>query len=172
MANIRPVIRKLGYPLWFTIVFFILTIAVPIGLVMWEGLKAPPTTTGSVFKVSFMIFSICIVAWFFIRRFLIVDIESKLLAKQAALEHDYSIKVGDAQAIKYMWYHNQATLAIFNLINVALYGGFMFIIMLGVSSALIETKQVVLIITGLYVLAYALKFMVLTLGRDDNVEAQ
>jgi len=163
------VIKKLGYPLWFTIVFFILTIAAPIGFVIAEGLKAPSTPSGSAFKVSFMMFSICIITWFFIRKFLIVDIENKLLVKQAALEHDYSIKVGDAQAIKYLWYGNQTKLALFNLVTVTIYGGFIFIIMLGVSSALITVKNIVLIVTGLYFVAYTIKFMILILGRDTDV---
>ena len=163
------VIQKLGYPLWFTIVFFILTIAAPIAFVIVEGLKAPATPSGFAFKFSFIMFSVCIVAWFFIRKFLVTDIETKLLSRQAALEHDYSIKVGDAQAIKYLWYGNQAKLAIFNLISVAIYGGFIFVIMLGVSSALIEIKDIVLIITGLYIVAYTIKFMILILGKDSDV---
>jgi len=164
----RVVVQKLKYPLWFNIVFFILTIGVPIGFIIMEGLKAPSTPVGSAFKVSFLIFSVFIVAWFFINKFLVIDIEKKLLVKQAALEHDYSIRVGDADAIKYMWYSNQAKLSLFNLINVLVYGGFLFVIMLGISSALIEIKGVVFVITTLYVVAYTIKFILLMTGRDFN----
>ena len=163
------IIRKLGYPLWFSIIFFILTVVTPIGFIIAEGLKAPSTTIGNAFKVSFLVFSIGIICWFFVRKFLLSNIETKLLTKQIALEHDYSIKVGDAQAIKYLWYSNQTKLALFNLVNVVIYGGFIVIVMLGVASALIKIKDIVLLITILYIAAYGIKFIILILGRDTNV---
>lgn len=165
----KPVIKKLGYPLWFSIVFFILTLAVPIGLIISEGMKAPATPMGVAFKVSFMVTSIAIVTWFFVEKLLIKNLETKLIAKQIALEHDYSIKVGDPDAIKFLWYQNETTLTIFHLITSALYGGFIIIIMLGVSSALIKIKGVVAIIVSAYMIAYTIKFVYLMIRRGSDV---
>lgn len=165
----RPVIQKLGYPLWFNILFFLLTIAVPIGLVISEGLKAPSTPTGVVFKVSFMVTSGAIVAWFFIEKFLIKNIETKLVLKQSALEHDYSIRVGDPEAIRFLWHRNEMTLTIFNLISSALYGGLLIIIMLGVSSALIKITGLVVFVLSAYLIAYTIKFVYLMIRRGNDV---
>jgi len=167
----RPnlVIKKLGYPLWFNIVFPILTILVPIVLIAVESLQAPSTTTGSVFKVSFVALSVGIIAWFFAKKFLVKNWEERLVAKQAALEHDYSISVGDPELTKYHWYNNETKLTLINIVNIVLYGGLTFLIMLGISSALIEVKGVVLLITGIYVVAFTIKFMLLMIRKGDNV---
>lgn len=169
MEKQKLVIKKLGYPLWFNILFFLLTIIVPIALMGVESLKAPTTPSGTAFKITFIALSIGIITWFFAKRFLIKNWEEKLITKQAALEHDYSIKVGDDELIKYHWYRNEAKLTIINLINIILYGGMTFIIMLAISSALIEVKGIVLLITTIYIVAFTIKFMLLILRRDDNV---
>jgi len=165
----KPVIKKLGYPMWFNIVFFLLTIAVPIGLVIAEGLKAPATPSGVAFKVSFTLFSTSIVVWFFLKTFVVKHIETKLLAKQTALEHDYSIKVGDPEAIKYLWYQNESYLSMFHLVTSILYGGFIIIIMLGISSALIKIHGIVVFVMSLYIIAYTIKFVLLMIRRGSDV---
>ena len=170
MKKQKLVIEKLGYPAWFNIVFFLLTVIAPIVLIAIESLQAPATTTGSVFKISFIGLSVGIIGWFFAKKFLIKNFEERLITKQAALEHDYSIKVGDSELTKYHWYRNEAKLTIINLINIVLYGGMTFIIMLGISSALIEVKGIVLLITTIYVIAFTIKFMLLILRRDDDVQ--
>lgn len=162
-------IKKLGYPLWFHVLFFLLTVVVPIALIAFEGLKAPATPSGSAFKVSFIGLSLGIFTWFFAKRFLIKNWEAKLISSQAALEHDYSIQVGNPELTKYHWYSNESKLSIINMINVLLYGGLTFLIMLGVSSALIEIKHVVLIVTGLYVIAFTIKFVFLTMRSGTDV---
>lgn len=162
-------IKKLGYPLWFNILFFLLTVAAPIIFISVEGLKAPATPSGSAFKISFVGLSLGIFTWFFAKRFLIKNWEAKLIASQAALEHDYSIQVGSPELTKYHWYHNESKLSIINLINTVLYGGLTFLIMLGISSALIEIKHVVLIITALYVIAFTIKFVLLTVRSGSDV---
>jgi len=169
MEKRKLVIEKLGYPLWFNLVFFALTVVAPIILIAIESMQAPATTTGSVFKVSFLGLSVGIVGWVFAKKFLIKNLEERLIAKQAALEHDFSIKVGDSELTKYHWYNNEAKLTAINLITIVLYGGLAFLIMLGVSSALIEVKGIVLLVTGLYIVAFAIKFILLTTRRGDDV---
>lgn len=169
MARQNLVIKKLGYPLWFNIVFPILTILLPIILIFIESLQAPTTTTGSIFKFSFVGFSIAILTWFFAKKFLIKNVEDRLIAKQAALEHDYSISVGDPELTKYHWYRNESKLTLINLVNTVLYGGLIFIIVLGVSSALIEVKSIVVIITAIYVIAFSMKFVLITVRSGSDV---
>ena len=170
MTKQKLVVKKLGYPLWFNILFPMLTILLPIALIAIESLKAPATPSGSAFKVSFIGLSIGIFAWFFAKKFLIKNWEERLIAKQAALEHDYSISVGDPELTKYHWYRNESKLALINMVNIALYGGIAFLIMLGISSALIEVKGIVLLITAIYLIAFTIKFVLLTVRKDDDVE--
>lgn len=168
----KPKIKKLGYPLWFDILFYSLTLLTPIILIFIEGLKAPNTKTGTVFKFTFTGLSIAIVVWFFIKKLIINRLETKLLAKQIALEHDYSIEVGNALKTKYLWYSNQRKLALYDFITVALYGGLIAIILLGVTSMLMSIKGVVIVTIVLYMIAYTVKFMLLTLKGVDEDEQE
>lgn len=152
--------------MWFNIVFLIMTVLIPIGLIVYEGLKAPDTKFGIAFKTSFMVLSTSILVWVFIKKFLITKFETKLLAKQVALEHDYSIDNGNPDKIKYLWYNNERLLAIFNLVNVVLYGGFVAVISVGISSALMKVRFITMVIMILYTLAYTLKFLILISRRD------
>jgi len=162
----RPDIKKLGYPLWFNIIFSILTVLAPITLIIIEGLKAGDKDGGLVFKISFMTICVAILAWFPIKKFIISTIEPTLIAKQIALEHDYSIDNGDPEKIRWLWYGNETKLAIYNLVSVLLYGGLGVIILLGVANALMAIKGIILVIASLYVIAYTLKFMLLLLQRS------
>lgn len=62
-------IKTLKYPLWFDITFFCLTVAIPIVLVLIEGMKAPDTIIGNAFKFSFVALTTAIVAWFLFKNF-------------------------------------------------------------------------------------------------------
>lgn len=166
----KPNIKQLKYPLWFTLLFFTLTVLAPIILVIIEGMKAPAGVAGTVFKISFMSICIAIIAWFFIKKLLINKIETKLIAKQANLEHDYAIDNGNLDKIKYLWFQNEKKLALFQLVSIILYGGLIVIILMGVASSLMKIQTKLLIIMTLYVIAYTIKFMllILTKGGDDN----
>ena len=155
----KPTINKLGYPLWLNILFYCLTILGPIILAMIEGLQAANTTKGVFFKVTFMVLAIAIIAWTFIKKLLINKIETKLIAKQAALEHDYSIDNGDITKIKYLWYKNEVYLLIFNMLSIALCGGLLCVILVGAAEALIQVKGIIMIIASMYIVAYTLKII-------------
>lgn len=168
MSKKKLDIKTLGYPKWFNIVFYCLTIVIPICLLIIEGLKAPSTIAGVAFKISFMVLSAGIMTWFFVKKFIWSKVEIKLLAKQTALEHDYSIDNGNSEKIKYLWFKNERRLAIFDLINVILYGGFIMVILMGVASTLMKVKGIVALVMTLYVIAYTIKFMILIVRRDDD----
>ena len=70
--------------------------------------------------------------------------------------------------IKYLWFKNERRLAIFDLINVILYGGFIMVILMGVASTLMKVKGIVALVMTLYVIAYTIKFMILIVRRDDD----
>jgi len=161
----KPNIKKLGYPLWFNIVFLCLTVGGPIVLVVMEGLSSP----SSAFRWTFMTVATALTAWVFIQHFLVKNLRKKLLAKQTALEHDYSIDVGNSNKIKYLWYTNEQWLTLFTLINGALFGGLVAVIMTGVASGLMHIRGTILLIAIFYVIAYTLKFMATTLLKGvDN----
>ena len=166
-------IKTLKYPKWYHIVHFILTILIPIILIMIEGFNAPQSFVGTIFKITFTSLSILVMTWFFVKKLIINKIETKLIAKQAALEHDYSIDVGNPDKIKYLWYKNEIKLTLFNFVSVLLNGGLMVVILLGVSSTLLTIKSAVLLITILYIIAYTIKFMILIVKQkveDDLSE--
>lgn len=70
----KPNIKKLKYPLWFNIVFAILTLGIPLGLFVYEGLSAANTQKGTIFKLSFMAILVLVIAWWFIYHFVIKNI--------------------------------------------------------------------------------------------------
>lgn len=165
-------IKTLNYPNWFNILFFYLTVVTPIILIIVEGMKAPNTPAGTVFKVSFTSICILLVTWVFIKKLILNGIITKLISRQEALKHDYSIDNGNLEKIKYLWYQAEKKLTLYNLVSIILYGGLSAIILIGVASALMEIKGVIMIITSLYVIAYTIKFMVLIIKGGDSDEIQ
>ena len=78
----KPNIKKLKYPLWYNIVFAILTVAIPLGLFVYECLSAAHTHAGVVFKVTFVGLTLAIIAWLFLNHFVIKKFKEKVHAKQ------------------------------------------------------------------------------------------
>lgn len=167
----KVVVKKLRYS-WFTnSVFFCLTVLIPIVLIFIEGYKAPNTTTGTIFKVSFTGLSIGLITWIIISKTFLKNYKTKLLARQSALEHDYSTENGNIEKIRLMWYRNERVLTIFSLVSVILTGGLISIILLGVSYAFITISNTIILIVGLYALAYTIKFIALIIpGGDEDDE--
>lgn len=162
-------IDTLRYPLWFNIIFYSLTIIAPLILIVLEGLKTPNTLLGTTFKISFMVMVVLTITWFFMKKLIINKIETKLLAHQVALEHDYSIDIGDKAKVKQLWINNQRKLTIYEFLQVMIYGGLLFVIGLGISSQVLKIKNLIVIIMSLYLIAYTIKFVVLLLrGEDDE----
>lgn len=159
-------IKKLKYPLWYNIVFAILTVVIPLGLFVYECLSADNTQAGAVFKVTFTGLILLIIAWLFLNHFVIKKFKEKIKAKQLLLEHDYSAQVGNPDALKTMWYANERWLALFEIINVLLYGGLGAIILIAVQSAVIKVKGILIIIAACYTIAYTIKYLLLILRKE------
>lgn len=162
----KPNIKKLKYPLWYDIVFAILTVAIPLGLFVYECLTAAHTQAGVVFKVTFVGLTLAIIAWLFLNHFVIKKFKEKVNAKQLLLEHDYSAQVGNPDALKAMWYANERWLTLFEIAGVLLYGGLGAVILIAVQSAIIKVKGILIIITICYIIAYTMKYLLLILRKE------
>lgn len=166
----KPNIKKLKYPLWYNIVFAILTVAIPLGLFVYECLTAAHTQAGVVFKVTFVGLTLAIIAWLFLNYFVIKKFKEKVNAKQLLLEHDYSAQVGNPDALKAMWYANERWLTLFEIAGVLLYGGLGAVILVAVQSAIIKVKGILIIIAICYIIAYTMKYLLLILRKEATDE--
>lgn len=166
----KPNIKKLKYPLWYNIVFAILTVAIPLGLFVYECLSAAHTQAGVVFKVTFVGLTLAIIAWLFLNHFVIKKFKEKVRAKQLLLEHDYSAQVGNPNALKAMWYANERWLTLFEIAGVLLYGGLGALILIAVQSAIIKVKGILIIIAICYTIAYTIKYLLLILRKEATDE--
>ena len=166
----KPNIKKLKYPLWYNIVFAILTVAIPLGLFVYECLSAAHTQAGVVFKVTFAGLTLAIIAWLFLNHFVIKKFKEKVRAKQLLLEHDYSAQVGNPDALKAMWYANERWLTLFEIAGVLLYGGLGALILIAVQSAIIKVKGILIIIAICYTIAYTIKYLLLILRKEATDE--
>lgn len=166
----KPNIKKLKYPLWYNIVFAILTVAIPLGLFVYECLSAAHTQAGVVFKVTFVGLTLAIIAWLFLNHFVIKKFKEKVRAKQLLLEHDYSAQVGNPDALKAMWYANERWLTLFEIAGVLLYGGLGALILIAVQSAVIKVKGILIIIAICYTIAYTIKYLLLILRKEATDE--
>ena len=159
-------IKKLKYPLWYNIVFAILTVGIPLGLFVYECLSAAHTQGGVVFKVSFVAMVLAIVGWLFLNHFVIKSFKNKVIAKQALLEHDYSAEVGNSDALKTLWYANERWLTLFEIVGVLLYGGLGALILIAVQSAIIKVKGIIILVAICYVIAYTMKYLLLIVRKE------
>lgn len=165
-------IKKLKYPAWFNIVFSILTLGVPLALFAYTGFTSADTTGGTIFKITFTGVLTLVLAWWFIYRFVIKKHVDKLLATQANLEHDYSIEVGNPDAIKTMWYNNEKILTLIDIIRVLLYGGLGVVLAIGIEAGVVKVKTTLFIIAICYVIAYTIKGMLLLNRKEDTDESE
>lgn len=164
----KPNIKKLKYPLWFNIIFSILTVAIPLIFIVVQGFNSPSTT----FKVSFTMICAILLLWIFVRKFIIRKYEDKLQNRKASLEHDYELEIGNQQKAKWLWYNNEIILSIFNAIQVLLIGGLILLMAIGIESAAIKVKGLSFLITILYLIAYAIKFIVLLKLRGSELDEE
>lgn len=161
----KPDIKRLKYPLWFQIVFFVLTVIVPLILLMVEGYKSPSTS----FKWTFGVLSSLVVIWAFINKFVISRFVEKVKEREVKLIHDYEIDVGNLDKIKWLWFTNEQKLAAFNAISIALYGSLFGVALTAISKGLMAIRGLIAIVAICYVVAYAMKFIVISVlkGKGD-----
>lgn len=157
-------IDKLQYPLWFNIVFYILTIALPLISIMIQGYKSE----SPMFRWTFAVITGLLILWMFVYKFIIVKHEKKLQDREVNLEHDYEIDVGNKEKIKQIWFTNQLWLTIFEAVKVALIGAVLILLGYGISTAALKIKGVSVLIILCYLAAYVMKFVVISVLKNKE----
>lgn len=166
----KPNIKKLKYPVWYTIVFAVLTIIIPIGLFVYECLRAGSTQKATVFKVTFLAITVLLIAWLFINHFVIKKYKSKLITERSLLEHDYVTENGNLEKIEYLWYNTEKILVIFEIIEVILIGALGTILLIALEDGIIKLKGSLILIATCYIIAYTIKLMLL--GSKKEAESE
>lgn len=164
----KPNIKKLKYPLWFTIVFYCLTVVAPLVLIMIKGYQSE----SRMFRITFGVISSALIVWLFINRFVLANKKKELRAKKLQLEHEYEIEVGNQDKVKYLWFSTEQWFFLFSLIDIILFGGLLLIIIEGIASGLLKFKGITIFITILYILAYGLKFIVITTMKNKEYKEE
>lgn len=164
--NKKVDIKKLKYPLWFHIVFYSLTVIVPLILIMIEGFGAK----SSAFRWTFGAISLILVGWLAVYNWLLKGTKSKIVDRKSKLEHDYEIEVGDSDKIKFIWFSNELKLNVISIINTSIWGIFFALILTGIADGIMAIKGAIIIICTLYVVAFALKVCLILSLRGSEVK--
>ena len=160
----KPKIKKLKYPLWFNITFYILTIILPIVLVMIEGYKSPSKT----FRWTFGIITGLIIIYTFVKKFILKGKIKNLQDKKVKLEHEYEIELGNLDKVQYLWYTNEQFLSVINALEVLLYGGLLGILAYGAAEGLFTIKALTCMVALCYIIAYIIKFTYITILKEKQ----
>lgn len=160
----KPDIQKLKYPRWFHIVFYSLTVIVPLILIMIEGFSAKTPT----FRWTFGVISMLLVLWLAIYNWLLRGIKKKVEDRKSKLEHDYEIDVGNLEKIKYIWFENEMKLAIISATNIGLWGALFAVVLSGIAEGVMAIQGALITICTLYVIAYTVKFCTILYLRGEE----
>jgi len=164
----KPDIKKLKYPLWLQIVFYVLTVVGPLVLIAVEGFKSPQAA----FRFTFGVIAGLLLTWTFLKKFIIVKFVKKFTDKKSTLEHEYEVEIGTPEKVKYLWYENELLLNLFEAINVTLFGSLICVIAYGVQSGSYKVKAITIIIAMLYVIAYIIKFVYIFVMRNKDYNTE
>lgn len=163
----KPEIKRLKYPLWSHIVFFALTVIVPLVFVMVEGYQSPRTA----FKWTFGVISGLVIVWSFLHKFILCKWEDSWRDRQAKLEHDYEIDVGNADKIKWLWFNNEMKLNAIIAVKIVLWGSLLAIVLNEIAEGFMKIRGALIAIAICYVVAYVIKFLVITIKKGvDSYE--
>ena len=138
----KPDIKRLRYPLWFHIVFYCLTVLIPLILIMVEGFSSHV----SYFKWTFGVLALLVLTWSAIYKWLLSGMRKRIEERKHQLEHDYEIDVGNPEKIRYIWFTNEQKL----------------VIAVGIAEGFMAIKGATICIAALYVIAYVIKFLTIT----------
>ncbi len=157
----NPGIQKLKYPMWFRIVFFLLTVIIPMVFICISGYQVDNT----VFQCTFGVISSTLTLWMLFRSFVMKPWAEKTRSRQATLEHEYEVEIGNADKIKWIWFTNEQKLALYDTITLLLVGGLIVLILSAVINTMMDLKLSISIIVICYIIAYILKFFVISLCK-------
>lgn len=154
-------IKKLKYPWWIEVIYYGLTVVAPIILLVVQGLHSPY----KVFRVSFTFICTLLLTWIFVKKFLLNQYIKKIQTEKVALEHDYSIEVGNPDKCKYIWLSNELKLVLCNLTDVGLLCAVIILIAVGVKNMSFNVKGTSFMVIIFYLLAFIAKILYLLIKR-------
>lgn len=164
----KPDIKKLKYPLWFNIIFYLLTVMAPLVLTVIQGFRS----TSQTFRITFGLITGAVIAWSFIRKFVLINKEKNLLEEKVKLEHEYKTGIGDGSKIRYLWYTNETWLALINAGEVVLKGLLVFLLAEGIAKGLMKIEGLMMFIMLCYLLAFIIKFSYVTISKNKNYKSE
>lgn len=162
-------VPKLKMPLWIELVYFALIAVVPCVIAGCEIFNSH----SSAFKITFSSIGSLLLVIIILRRFVLKDRIENIKHEIANLEHDYSIKVGDANIEYIKWYNCNLIIYIYNVIVMvfALVLSVLFVVAL--ADELIAFKGAAILIFSSVLAALAFKivaFLVLRhlVGKEEE----
>lgn len=164
----KPNIKKLKYPLWFNIVFYVLTVILPISLIMVKGYKSESQT----FRITFGVISSIVIVWTFLYRFIFVNYKKKFTENKIKYEHEYEVEIGNPKKVKYLWFLNEQYLSVLNVCTIIFYGLLFFVILDGLNKGILEIQGILYMIATSYLLAYVLRFLYIALEKSKSEEGE
>lgn len=162
----NPNIKKLKYPLWFTIIFYLLTVLFPIVAILVDGFRSPDRT----FRITFSVIAGLIIIWTFVNKFIISTYKKKLTDEKSKLEHEYEVEVGNPEKVKWLWFENEQRLSIFAAIQSALLGALFIVLAIGAANGCMTIKGLSAFVMICYIAAYVMKFITITVlkGKEND----
>jgi hypothetical protein len=146
---------KLKMPLWQNIVYFLLTVIIPLVFVYVEvGLSK---STG--FKVTFIFLTLILVIYEFLKKFIIKNQISKINADIVHLEHDYSNGIGESKLIKHNWLNRKLQEYLISSLSVVILMICTVLMINAIVSKLIQFKGAFIIICLCYFVAFIFKII-------------
>lgn len=164
----KTVIKRLVYPTWFNIVFYLFTIVIPLLFITIEGFTSPYPS----FRWTFGVIVGLLLLWSLIYKFIITNYEKNMKQRKIALEHDYEIEVGNGKKIKYLWFSNEQLLTIIQVCQITLWGLLISVFAIGIKVAALKISYLTIIIAISYIIAYITKFIVISAlkGEDEDLK--
>lgn len=160
---------KLKQPLWQDIIYYCLIGLAPIIITCMELFSSH----SSIFKISFASVGAILITMSIVRRFVLKGKIAKIKTEIIALEHDYSIKVGDPTLTQQKWKRLNLIIHIYDSLVVILWLLLSYLFITALVDSLIAFKGAALLIL-LFVLAGTLFKVFTFVGKksEDNDETK
>lgn len=142
MSKKKVKAKKLKCKLWQELIYLALVMIAPIIITSIELFQSHST----VFKWSFASIGSIIICYIIIRKFVINEKIQKAKQEIIAIEHDYSLNIGDEKLAKQKWKHLNLIVYIYNAIMVLLWMALIYLFVQALIDGLIAFKGAALLI--------------------------
>lgn len=147
--------NKLKLPLWSDIIYLCLTVLAPIVFLLIEAYRVPSDG----FRVTFTVCTTALLAYVFIRKFILTKYIEKLVNQCAIIELNYQTGVGDPEKNKTLWVKNKIVEYAFSIAYIILLGTLLLLIIWGVQTLGMKLKGTMLFIFLLYIVAFSFRII-------------